>query len=68
MRVCLGVHVVSALGIGDHSGELLLPLVCCEDQNAQENDSKETGSGLLFTEDHGPFNRENATQHNRQCP
>ena len=40
MRMRLRVNVVSALRIGDHASELLLPLVCCENENAEDNNSK----------------------------
>jgi len=42
------VNVVSALRIGDHAIELLLPLVCCENENAEDNNSKKADPGLFF--------------------
>jgi len=48
MRMRLRVNVVSALRIGDHAIELLLPLVCCENENAEDNNSKKADPGLFF--------------------
>ena len=52
MRVRLGVYVVSALRIGDHSSELLLALVRGENENAEDHNCKQADPGLFLAKDH----------------